>query len=99
MSLDIQLKLIIFSFLYGIFLGILMRINYKLLYNENKTIKIISTILLVISSILLYFVILLKINFGIVHYYSLLIIILGFIVETFIEVRLIPYLVDYYHKK
>ena len=98
MILSVQIKLLIFSFLYGVFLGIIMRFNYKLLYNSDYVLKILSTFLLVISSVLLYFVILLKINYGIVHYYSILLIILGFVLETFIELK-IPTIVEKYLKK
>ena len=99
MILSVQLKLLIFSFLYGIFLGVVMRFNYKLLYNSDYVLKILATFLLVISSVLLYFVILLKINYGIVHYYSFLTIILGFMLETFVELKLMPVIVEKYFKK
>lgn len=76
-----------------------MRFNYKLLYNSDYVLKILATFLLVISSVLLYFVILLKINYGIVHYYSFLTIILGFMLETFVELKLMPVIVEKYFKK
>lgn len=76
-----------------------MRFNYKLLYNSDYVLKVLSTFLLVISSVLLYFVILLKINYGIVHYYSILLIILGFVLETFVELKFIPIIVEKYLKK
>lgn len=99
MNLTIQLNLLTFSFFYGIFISLLINLNYKLLYNEKKLIKVLSTIIFVIINVLLYFIILLKINNGILHFYSLLTIILGFIFETVIEKKLLPKLVAYLKKK
>lgn len=99
MNLTIQLNLLAFSFFYGIFVSLLINLNYKLLYNENKLIKILSTILFVGVNVLLYFIILLRINNGILHFYSLLIIVVGFILENYIERKLVPKLVAYLKKK
>ena len=89
MILSIQLKLILFSFLYGIFFSIFLKLNKKIVYNENKFIKIFSTILFIIVSVLLYFVILLKLNYAILHIYSLIMIVIGFILENIIELKII----------
>lgn len=99
MNLTIQLNLLAFSFFYGIFVSLSINLNYKLLYNENKLIKILSTILFVGVNVLLYFIILLRINNGILHFYSLLIIVVGFILENYIERKLVPKLVAYLKKK
>lgn len=99
MNLTIQLNLLAFSFFYGIFFSLSINLNYKLLYNEKKLIKILSTILFVGVNVLLYFIILLRINNGILHFYSLLIIVVGFILENYIERKLVPKLVAYLKKK
>ncbi len=99
MNLTIQLNLLTFSFFYGIFVSLLINLNYKFLYNERKLIKILSTILFVGINVLLYFIILLRINNGILHFYSLLIIVVGFILENLIEKKLVPKLVAYLRKK
>lgn len=84
MNLIIQLKLISFSFLYGIFLGITLELNYKYLYSKRKVLKIIFTFIYVVVNIFLYFLIIKKINQGILHYYSFICIVLGFILENYI---------------
>lgn len=78
MILKLQIISLVVSFLYGIFFSFLLNINYKLIYNDNKFIKIIGTFLFVIFNSLLYFLILLKINNGIVHIYCIITLIVGF---------------------
>lgn len=78
MTLKIQIISLIVSFLYGVFFSFLLNINYKLIYNNNKFIKIIGTFLFIIFNSLLYFLILLKFNNGIVHIYCIVALILGF---------------------
>lgn len=85
MNLNIQITTIIFSFLFGIFFSICLNVNYKLIYESKKIIKIIFTLVLIIFEILLYFLILLKINYGIIHIYGILSIILGFILENYLN--------------
>lgn len=84
MTLKIQIISLVVSFLYGIFFSFLLNINYKLIYNDNKFIKIIGTFMFIIVNSLLYFLILLKINNGIVHIYCIFSLIIGFIIENFI---------------
>ena len=79
MILKIQLKSIIFSFLYGCFFNLLLKINYKYIYYSKGILKILINLFFVIDNTLLYFIILRYINNGIFHFYFLLSIILGFI--------------------
>lgn len=83
MNLINQIKTIISSFLYGIFIYYFLKINKKLIYNKNTKIKIISTILIYIIITLLYFIIILKINNAYFHIYEILYILLGFILIAF----------------
>ena len=78
MNLNIQINSFIFSFFYGIFFEILLNINYKIIYSSNMFIKIIGTLLFVITNTLIYFIILLKINNGVLHIYFFLSITLGY---------------------
>ena len=79
MNLIIQIKLIIFSFVFGIFFNLFLNINCKFIYSYNTFIKIISSFLFVLINIILYFIVLNKINNGIFHIYSLLIILLTYL--------------------
>ena len=79
MTLETQIKLILFSFCFGIFFHIFLTINYKFIYSCNRIVRIISSFLFVLLNVLLYFILLNKINNGIFHIYSLLIILLTYI--------------------
>lgn len=80
MVLEIQIKLILFSFFFGAFLSFMIDINKKYLYSNNKVFKIFFTFLFILVHTLLYFLILQKLNNGIIHIYSFLTITLGFYV-------------------
>ncbi len=79
-SLDIQLKSILYSFFYGILFNFLLKLNYKFIYYSKGIIKILINIFFVIDNVFLYFIILRYINNGIFHFYFLLSIVLGFII-------------------
>lgn len=63
----------------------MIRINYNYILNLNKLFKIIGTIILIFSNMLLYFIILLKINYGFIHIYLILMIIFGVYIEYIID--------------
>lgn len=77
--LDIQVKSIIFSFIYGGIFSLLLTLNYKFLYNYNGIKKFLINIFFIIDNVLLYFIILNYINNGIVHLYFLISILIGFL--------------------
>ena len=77
--LDIQIKSIVFSFLYGIFFSFLLNINYKFIYYSKGIIKILINIFFIVDNVFLYFILLRFINNGIVHFYFLLSLFLGFL--------------------
>ena len=78
MSLDIQLITLFVSFAYGVFLYFVFLLNSKILYNDKLFIKIMGSFLLVLDGVLLYFIILLRINNGICHPYCLILLSIGF---------------------
>lgn len=80
MNLRVQLISLIVSFLYGVFFYLLLELNYKFLYSSNLVVKIVVSFLFVMFNVLLYFLILMKINYGYVHLYFFLCIILGYFV-------------------
>ena len=78
MSADIQLICIIISFLYGLFIKVLNIFNNKLIKNNNKYLNIISNFIYVYIIVLLYVIIIYKINLGIFHVYFLIIMLFGY---------------------
>ena len=83
MNLHTQVYLILYSFIYGFILSILLDINYKYLYKKTLFIKYIISFLFAINASFIYFFFLQKINNGIIHIYSFLWIIIGFILSHF----------------
>lgn len=55
--------------------------SYKILYNKNKFIKISSTIIFCFTNIYIYYLVLEKINNGILHPYGILMVILGMVLS------------------
>lgn len=89
MNLEIQLKLILFSFVFGAFLALMIDLNRKFLYSSQIIYKIIFTFFFVIVNAFLYFIILQKINNGIIHIYSIFCIIFGFFTEHIIRKKVV----------
>jgi len=77
-SLDIQIKLIIFSFIYGFLFSIILDLTYKYIHNTNKFIKIISSLFIISIMVIIYFIGIKKIGELIFHPYSMISIIIGF---------------------
>ena len=78
-SLNIQLKLIIFSFIFGFFFSLLLEIFNIKTEKCKQVIKIFSSFVLVLMMSIIYFIGIQKIGNEILHLYSILCIVLGFI--------------------
>jgi len=85
MILKIQLISFIFSFFYGICFYLLLELNYKFIFTSKLAYRIIVSILFVTSMSLVYFIGLLKINNGILHFYFFLMILLGYTFANFVR--------------
>lgn len=79
MNIKIQIISIIFSFIFGIVFSIFTNVNYRYLFSKNKMYKVFFTFIYVLDATLLYFLIIRKLNEGVVHLYFLLFIGLGFL--------------------
>lgn len=79
MDLSTQVITLFFSFLYGMFFELTLHGIGTLIYHKSKLICYVSTFLFIISHVILYFIVLQKINYGIVHIYSLISLTLGYI--------------------
>lgn len=85
MNIKLQIITLLISFFYGIFFSFFLSLNYKFIYSDKKIVKTIVSFLVVIISVLLYFIILRKINYGVFHIYEILSLILGFIIENWLN--------------
>lgn len=89
MSLEIQVKLILFSFIFGAFLSLTIDVNHKYLYSKNFYFQIIFTFFFIIVNTFIYFLCLKRINEGIIHIYSIFCIIFGFFIEHIIRKKVV----------
>ena len=78
-DLNIQIKLIIFSFIFGFFFSIIIEIFNKKIDKCKKYVNLILSFLLVIISSFIYFEGIKIIGNAIFHIYSIIMIIVGFI--------------------
>lgn len=81
MVLKEQLLTIISSIIFGCIFYILLLLNKKVLFRQSNIKKIISNILFIIDMTMIYFIIIKRINNGILTYYSYVFIILGIIIQ------------------
>ena len=79
MVLNLQLKSLVISFVYGIILAYLIRINSKYLFTKKVILKIIVSVLFVFDYYLLYFIMLKIISNGMFHIYFIFVLIGGYI--------------------
>ncbi|MBQ7104699.1 MAG: hypothetical protein IJN90_02465 [Bacilli bacterium] len=84
MNLKEQLLTIFISILYGFFTYLLFYINRNILSNKNILKKIIINLLFVLDLVLMYFIIIKKINDGVLTYYSYICIIIGILLQKYI---------------
>ena len=84
MILSTQILSLIYSFFYGIFFFSMLEVNYKILYNGKFIYRIMISFLFVIFISLLYFIILIKINNGILHVYFFLVFFTGYMLLSYI---------------
>lgn len=84
MTITVQLTSLLFSLIYGMIFCLLVKINYKFIYCSPIILKILINLLFVIDNVLIYFIILKKINGGIVHIAFLIMILTGFVISKLI---------------
>ncbi len=77
MTLEVQIQSLIYSFVYGLFLALLMNLGYRYLFTGKKWRRYLFDFLFVLASAILYFALLRMINEGIIHPYFLLSLFLG----------------------
>lgn len=78
-DLNIQIKLIIFSFIFGFFFSILIEMFNKKTEKCKKSVKLVLSFLTIFLSTLIYFEGINRIGNAIFHIYSIITIIVGFI--------------------
>jgi hypothetical protein len=79
MVLKIQILSFVVSFCYGIFFYLMLEFCSKFLYSKYLLLRIISSFLFVLFHTVFYFFLLMKINYGYIHVYFFLCILVGYI--------------------
>ena len=79
MSLEEQLLSLLFSFIYGIVIAYLFNLFYSFLNYKDKKYKLLINVLFFLLIFVVYFLLLQRINSGIIHIYFLGMLFLGFI--------------------
>ncbi len=78
MTASIQLITLAVSYFYGFFFYYLYKINYLIIKNKRRFYQSLITILFMYNIVLIYIIIIFKINSGIFHIYFFIMISLGF---------------------
>ena len=78
MTAQIQLITLSISYLYGFLFYYLSKINYLIIQNKKRFYQSLITILFMYNIVLIYIIIIFKINNGIFHLYFIFMIALGF---------------------
>lgn len=78
-SLNIQIKLLVFSLMYGFLFSIALDVLYPLIRKTSKIYQIILSFIFILLMAVIYFVAIDKIGYVIFHLYSIFAIIIGFI--------------------
>jgi len=81
MILRVQIFSLLYSFFYGIVFFILLEVNRRILYEGKIIYRVILSFMFVIFISLLYFIGLLKINYGILHFYFYLSLFTGYLLS------------------
>ena len=84
MNLQLQIITLITSFFYGMLFGLFINVNYKIIYNQRKYIKYIGSTLVILINVLLYFIILQKINYAYFHPYCIIMLTIGYVLYIII---------------
>ncbi len=85
MNLNTQIVTLLFSFLYGIFCGLFLKYNRKIIYHKKRIIKYLGSFLVVFICLLLYFIILKRINNAFFHPYCLIVSTVGIWLINYID--------------
>lgn len=78
MGLNVQMVSLLVSFFYGMFFFFSLELNLKFIYSSKLFIRLFVSFVFVLFHVLLYFLILMKINNGYLHFYFFLCILLGY---------------------
>ncbi len=77
-NLEMQIQSLLISFVYGMFVAFLYNYHYKFIYYKKKWLRLPFSLIFCLDATFLFFILMLKINYGLIHLYFILSVILGF---------------------
>lgn len=81
MNSYVQVISLLVSFIYGIVFYILSKFNKYIISNKNNIVKLLVTTVYVVDMVIIYIFIMYEINFGNIHPYFIISLILGFVLS------------------
>ena len=81
MNSYVQVISLLVSFIYGIVFYILSKFNKYIISNKNNIVKLLVTTVYVVDMVIIYIFIMYRINFGNIHPYFFISLILGFVLS------------------
>lgn len=88
MNIVLQIISLIFSFLFGFSFALVIGLFYRLIYSKKKIVCLISSLILVLFAVAIYFIGLRKINNAIFHIYEIISIVVGYALESLISLKI-----------
>lgn len=88
MSLKIQIISLLVSFIYGIFTFFVYNYISQFLFSTKIVNKILSNLIFVLFMTLLYFLVMVKINYAVIHPYFLGVFAVGFLLSRYVYFRI-----------
>lgn len=78
MNSYVQVLSFLVSFVYGLGFYLFSRFNKFMLVNKKFYVQLLITLVFVVDAVILYVYLMYKINFGVIHPYFVMVVVLGF---------------------
>ncbi len=88
MTSKLQLLTFFVSFVYGVIFYFLTILNFKLLSCEKKWLQHLITVIYVLDIIIIYTIIIYKLNHGYFHIYFIIMVLIGFGIGAFLKSKI-----------
>ena len=82
MTLEIQIQVIIFNIIFGMYCALLYNITFDFFKIQKKLLKFFLTLIVVVFNVTIYFILLFFINSGIYNFYMFLSFAIGFLISS-----------------
>lgn len=89
MDLKLQIISILISFIFGVYFFFTLQLVSKILVGKKDLISFLGYFIFIISSSILYFFIIKKYNYGLIHIYFFISIFTGYILSNFLDSKFI----------